>query len=207
MVSERNRSIKKYLEALGIEVNICKNKARGNKGFFKSIGLNKYRIDISNNVSDDEISEILVHEFAHYMHYTKDKNLNSLDFIFDDFTAEIEEELINITVKKIPKDYAYKLISARGEINDKLKKMKNKNDFFSMVQKKELKRAYSRISSKIFKLNKYYQSPTELFARFLELYFTNCDVARRIAPNASKILKSKIDNNVLPELTKFYTLF
>ena len=76
-----------------------------------------------------------------------------------------------------------------------------------MVQKKELKRAYSRISSKISKLNKYYQSPTELFARFLELYFTNCDVARRIAPNASKILKSKIDNNVLPELTKFYTLF
>ena len=37
MVSERNRIIrlKEYFESLGIEVNIGKNKARGNKGFFR----------------------------------------------------------------------------------------------------------------------------------------------------------------------------
>ena len=82
MVSKRDRILNfiNYIESLGIEVNFNKNKARGNKGFFKAIGV-KYRIDISKGLTEDEQLSVLLHEFAHYIHYSYDKNLQNLEIV------------------------------------------------------------------------------------------------------------------------------
>ena len=42
----------------------------------------------------------------------------------------------------------------------------------------------NRINSRIAKLNRYYNSPTELFARFVELFFTDYTKANKLAPNS-----------------------
>ena len=87
-------ALKNYIESLGVVVNIGKTKARGNKGFFLNRGVGSYRIDISKNIDDDATLSTLLHEYAHYIHYKYDSSLKSLDFIFDDFSGDIKEELI-----------------------------------------------------------------------------------------------------------------
>ena len=82
-----------------------------------------------------------MHEFAHYVHYTYDKTLKSLDFIIDE-NDELTEELIKLTVDSI--------------------------------------------NSKISRLNRYYNSPTELFARSMEAYILNREVFLKKAPNLAK---------------------
>ena len=110
MVSEGNRIIElvKYLSTLGISVNIGKNRARGHKGIFMHCSTD-YRIDISKDISQEEILSTLLHEFAHFVHYRYDKGLKSLAFVFDVFSDDLREELIKITVLDISKDFASKL--------------------------------------------------------------------------------------------------
>ena len=74
MACERNRIIvlKEYLSSLDINVNIGKNKARGHKGVFMR-SFNNYRIDISDNVPEENVISVVLHEFAHYIHYSGDK--------------------------------------------------------------------------------------------------------------------------------------
>ena len=70
MASERNRILNcvNFLEKQGIRVNIGKNKARGNKGFFK-VGRDLYRIDVAKGLDDEVIISTLCHEFSHFIHY------------------------------------------------------------------------------------------------------------------------------------------
>lgn len=123
MVSERDRILKivNYLESLGINVNISKNKARGHKGFFKCVNSNSFRIDISNNLSESEILKVLVHEFAHYVHYQHDKELLSLDFAFGTNYEYYEEELIKIAVKSVPKSFASAIYTKKESLNKEIK--------------------------------------------------------------------------------------
>ena len=67
MVSKRDciENIIDYLRTLNIEVNVAKNNARGNKGFFSAKGFS-YRIDVSKKIENEEILSVLAHEFAHY---------------------------------------------------------------------------------------------------------------------------------------------
>ena len=240
MACERNRILKltEFLSSKNIDVNIGKNKARGNKGVFMHKN-NVYRIDISRNIAEENIIPILLHEYAHYVHYTFDKSLKSLNFIFGEMTDELREELIKITVREIPKEFASSLFEARKTLTSDIKQLasvirreykefkiseRNKSieKGFSLVQKyllsydriKLLNKIYSvdtidecsnlspsqaayiklkskqrkikRINSKISRLNKYYNNPSELFARFTELYFTNKTLAQELAPGASK---------------------
>lgn len=255
MVSQRNRvlELKEYFSKLGIVVNIGKNKARGHKGVFMH-GFDNYRIDVSKNINEDEAISILLHEFAHYVHYTYDKKLKSLDFIFENFTDELREELISITVQDIPKDFATKLYNAKDALSNEVKTLSNEiksvfplfklseknkdiektlplpykyllkydnvkyfNDLLSVnkiednralndIQKKYIKlkskqRALKRINSKISRLNKYYNNSSELFARFIDAYYTKPDMAERFAPKVTAILK-KSNINLLKEVDK-----
>lgn len=255
MVSQRNRilELKEYFSTLGIVVNIGKNKARGHKGVFMH-GFDNYRIDISKNVNEEEALSILLHEFAHYVHYTYDNKLKSLDFIFEDFSDELREEIINITVQEIPKDFATKLYSVKDVLNKEVKILSNEIKsvcpFFKLSQKnkeiekslpmpykyllkydnvkyfdnllsvnkieenkslnnlqktyiklKSKQRALNRINSKINRLNKYYNNTSELFARFVDAYYTKPDLVERLAPKTKELFKnSKI--NLLKELDR-----
>lgn len=246
MVSERDRNIKliEYIKSLGIDLNIYKNKARGNKGFF-SVKNNRYRIDISKNIEKSDLFNVLIHEFAHYLHYTYDKNLTSLDFIFSDFNEEIIEELIELTVETIPKNEAKQIFEQKDAVQKEIRQLENsiklecpdfenlkfQKEIEKQIQKTELKylikndrvkvfygfytkifsveslekdfpsenqvlinyikllskqRFLKRINLRINKLNKYYNSLTELFARAFTLYVTNKEVLELKAP---KVLK------------------
>ena len=125
MVSERNRilALKEYFETLGIVVNINKNKARGNKGFFKGHESGIYRIDISKDLPEEVVLAVMLHEFAHYVHFRADKTLKTLDFIFDNFNDEIEEELLKITVREVPKEFAEKLYFKKDELKFQIKSL------------------------------------------------------------------------------------
>ena len=216
MVSERNRilRLKEYFESLGIEVNIGKNKARGNKGFFRGTNNGAYRIDISKNIGEEETLSVLLHEFAHFVHFKYDKTLSSLDFAFDNISDMMNEELVNVTVKKIPKTEAKVLFDKKDKLTSEIKEMTKQikqtyPDFklsapykkferhFSLPVKYLLKYLYVKIKSKqrmigrinarISKLNRYYNNPTELFARFIELFYSDKNSAELIAPNVCKL--------------------
>ena len=244
MDCERNRilNLKTYLTSLGIQLNIGKTKARGNKGFFLHKS-NNFRIDISECVNDANILSVLLHEFAHYVHYSYDKTLSSLDFIFSNFEDELKEELVSITVHSIPKEFASELYTLKQNLESEIKslsieikkdypnfKLSNKYNaiesklplcfkyllkydkvkFFNKVYSigeidnstelnkvhlayiklKTKQRHLKRVNSKINRLNKYYNNHSELFARFIELYYTQNDIAFKLAPKASLILKN-----------------
>ena len=243
MASTGNRILElvSLISSYGVEVNIGKNKAQGNKGFFKAKG-DKYRIDINKNVSDEEVLRVLVHEFAHFLHYTYCKKMNNLEFILKDKEAEFLEELIELTVSLVPSEMPKKLFAQKDEIKNLIKplvaniksiypdffvskpykKIENsiKNryakmllkydavkvvDFFeqkvyhiqeldkcfpelTQIQKtyillKSKQRMLSRVNSRISKINRYYNSCTELFARSIELYMFNREQFEKMAPN------------------------
>lgn len=238
MVSERNRvlELKNYLTSLGINVNIGKNKARGHNGLFIH-NLDMSRIDVSSGIDDeDKILSVLLHEFAHYIHYSYDKSMISLNFVFGDTDEVIDKELIEITVQEVPKNFAKSLYGKKEtlyneikELSEKIKKfhpnfklsdkdciinknLKNPikyllnydrvkyfNNIYSVdnldeykineteksyIMLKSKQRALKRINSRICRINRYYKTPAELFARFVSSYYIKPDDTKRIAPNA-----------------------
>lgn len=56
--------------------------------------------------------------------------------------------------------------------------------FVDYLQLRSKQRRRARITRKISKLNKYYTSPTELFARFVEGMYVDMDMVRALAPMA-----------------------
>lgn len=85
-----------FVRNCGVDVN-TNTLARGHQGFF----MNK-RIDISSVLTDERKKEVLVHEFAHYIHSLIEpdviRNHGSLSKLFKiDNTSEIESELLKAT--------------------------------------------------------------------------------------------------------------
>ena len=246
MVGERNRilELKEYLSSLGIKLNIGKTKARGNKGVFMH-SLDNFRIDISKDLKEDSVLSVMLHEFAHYIHYNYDKSLKKLDFIFENYTEDLQEELINITVQDVPKDFAAALYNRKNLVSNDLQKIvkeiklyipdfkiseNNKNieshlnlpikyllrydkvNYYGKIYSidklsdyglncveqlyldiKSKQRILKRLNSRINRLNKYYNNPTELFARFVEYYYMKHEYIQKVAPVAvSYMQKSKI---------------
>lgn len=254
----RNRiiSIVEYLKALGIEVNIGKNKARGNRGLFK-VSNNKFKIDIAKKQDDETIAKTLVHEFAHFVHYNYDKTLQSLDFILGNESDDLVEELIQLTVDSIPKTSVQPIFDKKKQLQEEIKatavsicefypsfklskpckeieqKIKRTNlryllkydkvkvlegfstkiftidniqateDVQLYLKLKSLQRALKRINSKIARLNKYYNSPTELFARSLEQYIFNKNEFTKRCPN----LAHRFDSANIPLIENLIKLF
>lgn len=95
------------------------------------------------------------------------------------------------------------------KIFNKTYKVNNiKKDFSSMseaeiayVQLKSLQRSLARLNSRISKLNKYYNNPTELWARFCTMFFINRSLVQKIAPKLSKKLVETIENKKIKELS------
>ena len=264
MASERNRIIDciNYLESLGITVNVGKNKARGNKGIFMH-NADNFRIDIRKLETEKEILSVLIHEFSHYIHFLHDKTLKSLEFAFGEYSEDIHEELINVTVQSLPKKYAKQLFkekeSADSDIKAQAKILKSKfadfkiskpykkiestftvpanyllkydkikyfnkiysitnavNDFpeltreqIAYMELRSKQRKLKRINSRISKLNRYYNNPSELFSRFMEMYVLDNEHLKNIAPSAFfKFIEmnNKSNSNYLMKLNEFVKL-
>lgn len=251
MVSERNRILDliSFVESCGVTVNIGKNKARGNKGYFK-VADNSFRIDIAKNLMDDSIVSILAHEFAHFVHYQYDKTLKSLDFIFNSSDI-VTEELLAVTVATIPKSTVEPIFKQCDTLKSEIKILKTKlstlninafdiekkvkksplryllkydnvNVFEGFLMKsysitdlkddtginlyirlKSKQRTLKRLNARITRLNKYYNQPTELFARAFELYVTDKKLLSNIAPTVLNIFEEVILSNKIELLANF----
>ena len=252
MAGKRDRIIKfkEFLETSGIVVNIGKTKARGNKGFFLT-GNDSYRIDIAKNQDDDEVCSVMVHEYAHYLHYKYDKTLLSYDFLFPGFNDDMLEELLKVSVLSVPKNYAQCVFNQKEELLSDIKlltkrlkdvypdfisskpyfpiensigfplKFLLKHDrikFFNKVYSidntglssetqinyirlKSKQRMLKRVNSRINRLNNYYNKPTELISRFMELFFTDRDKAVKIAPKCVSAITDCINKGNVKELS------
>ena len=113
-----------FLTSLNLEVR-TNTKARGNQGLYQ-----KNRIDVARGLDEEKAIEVLVHEFAHHIHYKLDKdfikNGGSLETLFktSDIT-EIKEELINVT-KLIDKNSRLQIfLNAKEEASKTIKSMQN----------------------------------------------------------------------------------
>lgn len=243
----------KYIKSLGLKVNTS-TKARGHLGFF----LNN-RIDISKNIPENKKAQILVHEFAHFVHSKIEPDMHktggNLNVIFNSDNPLITKELINVThfvdknslcqklehnkqiIKEKILDYE-KIIKLEYPKFQRSKKFKEfekyikKSDakyllkydkvkllkgfwspkikiysintiekdftnmpkpFMAYIRLKSYQKKLARISSKINKYKKYYLTPCELFARFIEGLYTDKNHIELIAPNAYKQFYSLIN--------------
>lgn len=264
MVSERNRILDciKYLEDLGIQVNIGKNKARGNKGYFKVQNKSFFSIDVAEGLNEESVLRVLTHEFAHFIHYQYDSSLQTLEFIFPNLDDALIEEMINLTIDCIPKKSVAPLFEKKAELKkeiDSLKRaiIKTYPNFKLSIKHKELEniikrseakyllkydkvkvwhglflKTYSienikkefpllpdaaiayikiksnqrylkRINNKIHRLNKYYNTLTELFARTLEMYVFEKEKINELAPNITNLLNNTINSEKIIQLNNF----
>lgn len=157
MVSTRNSTLIKdelirYMSSLGLTVNTL-TKARGNRGFFK-----EGRIDISKILDDKTSIRVMVHEFAHYIHYELDKSLKGLDVVLKEDNENLREELYSVT--------------AFVDKNASFTKLKTKqNDLKSQIQylTEEIKQQYPQFNPcEKFKEFNNYSKHSDL--KYLEKY-------------------------------------
>ena len=266
MACERNRVIEltKYCNKLGITINTGKNKARGNKGFFRTDS-KSYRIDISKDLPDSDKIRVLLHELVHYIHFVNDKSLKSLNFIFNN-PALYEADLLKLTVDSVPKSFAQELFNQKNSLKSEIKNYTDKikreypdanfNDLSNNLKKEisksdlkyllkydavkilsgfsikkyeldnlekdfpntkqscydylrlcSLKRNLNRINSKISRLNRYYNSPTELLARSFEYFIFEPDKMKLLTPKLYEYYENIIKKNDVKLLSDIVKIF
>ena len=256
------------MRALNIEVK-TNTKARGNNGLYQ-----KNRIDVARGLTEEQAIDVLVHEFAHHIHYKIDKdflkNGGSLENIFNTSNiVEIKEELINVT-NLIDKNSRLNIfLKAKEEASNQIKGMQSairrdypnflrskkfpefekyiksseakylvKYDAIRIMQgfffKKEriltvknietdfpdmpkafqlyirlcsMQRKQSKITRRIGKLNKYYEKPTELFARYVQGYFSTPETISTVAPTTTKRFNELLSSGYYKELKDLFDIF
>lgn len=262
------RNVVEFLRSLNIEVK-TNTKARGNNGLYQ-----KNRIDIARGLKEDEAIEVLVHEFAHHIHYKIDKDFlkkgGSLHNLFNTNEVEtIRAELVNVT-NLIDKNSRLKIfLNAKEEASNQIKGMQSaikrdypeflrskkfvefekyiknsdakylvkydairlmqgfffkkervltvknlENDFPDMPKAFQLyirlcsmQRKQTKLARRINKLNKYYEKPTELFARFVQGYFSAPETISTVAPTATKRFKELLASGYYKELKDLFEIF
>ena len=262
------RNVIEFLKSLDIEVK-TNTKARGNQGLYQ-----RNRIDISRGLKDERAIEVLVHEFAHHIHFKIDKDFikkgGTLETLFktQDISA-IKKELINVT-NLLDKNSRQKVfIEAKEESSKTIKSMQNaikreypdflrskkfpefekyiknsdakylvkydavkimkglffkkeivlsvknlENDFPDMpkafqtyIKLCSLQRKQAKLSRRLNKLNKYYEKPTELFARFVQGYFSTPETISTIAPNCVQQFNKLLNEGYYKELKDLFEIF
>ncbi len=273
MVYDRSKPLTKknlteFLRSLNIEVR-TNTKARGNSGLYQ-----RNRIDISRNLSDEKALKVLIHEFAHHIHFKIDKDFSknggSVEKLFNTYESDvIKTELINVTksvdtnsrlkvfidakeetaknikdiqsairreypsfqrskkfiefecyVKNSPARYLVKYDAVKIShgfffSKEKILTVKNLEEDFPDMPKSfqlyiklcSMQRKQSKISRRINKLNKYYEQPTELFARFVQGYFFNPSEVAEIAPISVKRFLELLKCGYYRELKDLFEIF
>lgn len=79
-------------------------------------------------------------------------------------------------------------------------------EFVSYLKLKSCQRKQSSITRKINKMNKYYSSPTELFARFIEGLYIDIDKTKELAPRTYDLFKGLYDNNYYTPIENLFEI-
>jgi hypothetical protein len=123
---ERNKFIE-FLKNLGIDVHF-NTKAKGNSGFCTNS-----RIDISKELPEHKINDVLLHEFAHFVHFQLEPNISkdygSLKILFniteDSEIEKIKEELYQITLIVFDGSSTRRIEAIKESLNKKIKEERN----------------------------------------------------------------------------------
>lgn len=262
------RNVIDFLRDCGIEVK-TNTKARGNQGLYQ-----KNRIDLSRNIKDDKAIAVLVHEFAHHIHYKIDKdfikNGGSIEKLFDTKDiSEIKSELVQVTRLTDKNSRLTVFLEAKEETSKTIKSMQSaiKRDYPNFLRSKKfpefekyiknsdakylvkydairiikgffikkehiltvknlendfpdmpkafqiyiklcsMVRKQAKLTRRINKLTKYYEKPTELFARFVTGYFITPETIETVAPITVKQFLKLLNNGYYKELKDFFETF
>ena len=76
--------------------------------------------------------------------------------------------------------------------------------FCAYIRLKSYQKKQSKISSRINKCTKYYEKPTELFARFIEGLYKDREWVEAIAPNVTKQFYDLLKTGYYFELDKIF---
>ena len=134
----------------------------------------------------------------------------------DDYYNYVYEDIaINTGIVKIFELVKYDKVKVLNGFRIKLLTIENVDKYFStedLILKQYLllkskQRYLKRINTRINKLNRYYNSLTELFARSIEIYFLNSSLMNLKAPKLKTIYDNVIAENMLPSLTKCLEFF
>lgn len=80
-----------------------------------------------------------------------------------------------------------------------------KPSVIAFIRLKSYQKKQTRIAQRINKLNKYYERPTELFARFIEGLYENDEEVREIAPITTCRFFELLNNNYYKNLKEVFT--
>ena len=94
----------------------------------------------------------------------------------------------------------YSIINIENEFPDM------PEEFISYLKLKSCQRKQSSIARKINKMNKYYSSPTELFARFIEGLYINKEKVINLAPKTFQLFKELYNTNYYTHLNKLFEI-
>lgn len=214
MKEDLKRKLIKYFQSLGIEVDTDTN-ARGNKGFFSD-----KKIEISKAINKRKFVPTLLHEFSHYIHMKIEQNLlqtgGNINIIFNLSTKKdaenLKEELFKVTNFVDKTSSCNILKSYKDKLSNKIVKLKQKksrtNQAFSNIEVKleEVQKEKKRICRCINKYKKYYSTPTELFARFVEGLYIDCERVKNIAPESYKRFLNLLKNGYYCELKNVFEI-
>lgn len=129
----------KYFRELGITVN-TRTKARGHQGFFL-----RNRIDISKNIPDNKLTQTLLHEFAHYIHFGLEPEIHitggTLEKLFGDKSSILKDELFKVTNFVDENSLCVKLYEHKDRIKSKIKEYETviKQDYPGFMRSKQFK--------------------------------------------------------------------
>ena len=236
--------------------------------------MQKNRIDVSRGLKEEQAIEVLVHEFAHHIHYKIDKdflkNGGSLENIFNtNDIVEIQAELSNVT-NLIDKNSRIKMfLDAKEEISKQIKGMQSaiRRDYPEFMRSKKfpefekyiknsdakylvkydairlmlgfffkkervltvknlevdfpdmpkafqlyirlcsMQRKQAKITRRLNKLNKYYEKPTELFARYVQGYFSTPETISTVAPITTRRFNELLNSGYYKELKDLFEIF
>ena len=79
-------------------------------------------------------------------------------------------------------------------------------EFAAYLRLKSCQRKQNSISRKINKMNKYYNEPTELFARFVEGLYLDSEKVIELAPRTFSIFKVLYEEGYYPNLNELFSI-
>jgi hypothetical protein len=118
-------------------------------------------------------------------------------------TKQLEKNIKNTKLKYLLKYDKVKLLDGFKTTQLSIDLLGYSTDIEIYLHLSSKKRALKKIHSKITRLNKYYNSPTELFARSFELYISNPEILKTKAPNVYNFYKNIKENNKIPLICEF----
>lgn len=176
---------------------------------------------VFNTLSDDEFDELLAitvenvpKDFAASLYSAKQQLAEENKGFVKNIKQTFPEFKISQPLKKIEKGISYpvkyllkydkvqffKLIYSIDNLDKMCPTLTQAQ--ISYLKLKSNQRKIVKINSKINRLNKYYNQPTELWARFFELYFTDYNKIQKIAPLVTSKFTAIIEQNTIPEFAQ-----